>query len=276
VKLEIWSPLPPARSGVADHVAETLPLLVGRAEVGVVVPDPSEVDPAAAAGAALRSPEESDPDAARLYVLGNSRWHSFAYRAALRRPGVLLLHEWSLHGLVFAETFLRGDAGGYRRLMRQAYGTTGAVLAGQVMDGFCSPVIESLFPLSEHLVERSRAVAATTRFTATRAACVRPGLPVGHVPLHAALPIDPLFAGRRDAPSLRGHPAVGPGLVNPPAAGVALRVVSPGSLAGLLFVGRDNPRPAPRRLGGAAGVETTVVASRLSLPDLARISSRPT
>ena len=280
MKLEIWSPLPPARSGVADHVAETLPLLVGRAEVGVVVPDPSEADPAAAAGAALRSPEESDPDAARLYVLGNSRWHSFAYREALRRPGVLLLHEWSLHGLVFAETFLRGDAGGYRRLMRQAYGTTGAVLAGQVMDGFCSPVIESLFPLSEHLVERSRAVAATTRFTATRAACVRPGLPVGHVPLHAALPIDPL-PSREEARRALGLPAdalvvTAPGLVNPlKRLDVALRVV--GRLRRrwprLLFaVAGDNPPALPLDAwAGAAGVgDGLVVTGRLSLPDLAR------
>jgi hypothetical protein len=164
-----------------------------------------------AAGAAALA-EESDPTAARLYVLGNSRWHSFVYREALLRPGILLLHEWSLHGLVLAETFLRGDAAGYRRLMRRAYGTTGTVLAGQIMDGFCSPVVESLFPLSEHLVARSRAVVATTRFTAARASRVRRGIPVAHVPLHACLPLEPVPSREeaRRALGLPGMPSSSP------------------------------------------------------------------
>jgi glycosyltransferase involved in cell wall biosynthesis len=280
VKLEIWSPLPPARSGVADHLAETLPFLVPRAEVGVVVPDPSAVEPGAAAGAALRSPGESDPSACRLYVLGNSRWHAFAYREAVRRPGVLLMHEWSLHGLVFAETFLRGDAARYRGLMRERYGTTGAVLAGQAMDGFLTPLLESLFPLSEHVVERSRAVAATTRFTARRAERVGPGLPVAHVPLHAALPLDPL-PSREEARRALGLPrdalvVTAPGLVNPlKRLDVALRVL--GRLRrgrpGVLFVvAGDNPPALPLDAWAcAAGLgEGLLVTGRLPLPDLAR------
>jgi len=280
VKIEIWSPLPPARSGVADHVAETLPPLVRRAAVGVVVPDPSAVDRASLAGAALRSPGESDPGALRLYALGNSHWHSFVYREAIRRPGVLLLHEWSLHGLVLAETFLRGDAPAYRRLMREAYGTTGAVLAGQVMGGFCGPLVESLFPLSEHVVERSRAVAATTAFTAARAARVRPGLPVRHVPLHASLPLDPL-PSRAEARRALGLPqealvVTAPGLVNPlKRLDVALRVAGRlrSTRPGLRFVvAGDNPPALPLDAWAqAAGLgDGFVLTGRLSLEDLAR------
>jgi glycosyltransferase involved in cell wall biosynthesis len=281
VKLEIWSPLPPARSGVADHVAETLPYLVPRAEVGVVVPDPSAVEREAAAGAALRSPEESDRSASRLYVLGNSRWHGFAYREAVRRPGVLLLHEWSLHGMVFAETFLRGDASSYRRLMRERYGTTGGVLAGQAMGGFLTPVLESLLPLSEHVVERSRGVAATTRFTASRAALVRPAIPVGYVPLHASLPLEPL-PSRLQARAALGLPpdalvVTAPGLVNPlKRIDVAMRAVGRvrRRRPGVLFVvAGDNPPALPLEAWARAaglGEEGLVVTGRLSLPDLAR------
>jgi glycosyltransferase involved in cell wall biosynthesis len=280
VKLEIWSPLPPAPSGVADHLAETLPFLVRGAEVGVVVPDPSAVDRAALAGATLRAPGTSDPAALRVYVLGNSHWHGFAYREALRRPGALLLHEWSLHGLVLAETFLRGDPGAYRRRMREAYGTTGAVLAGQVMGGFSSPLVESLFPLSEHVVERSRAVAATTAFTAARAARVRAGLPVRHVPLHASLPLDPLPA-RAEARRALGLPedalvVTAPGLVNPlKRLDVALRVA--GRLRrrrpGLLFVvaGANPPGLPLEAWARADGLgEGFILTGRVSLKDLAR------
>jgi hypothetical protein len=216
VKLEIWSPLPPARSGVADHVAETLPLLVGRAEVGVVVPDPSEVDPAAAAWAALRSPEESDPDAARLYVLGNSRWHSFAYRVALRRPGVLLLHEWSLHGLVLRRPSRKRR--GYRRLM-PAYGTTQRL----VQDGRFCPRAE---PSPERARWSCRAVAATTVHGGERVAPARS--PV------AVLSTRPcLVAFRGGARSGRPRMPFGhvPGS-NPKRFDVALRVGPPAALTG--------------------------------------------
>ena len=280
MKIEIWSPLPPARSGVADHVAETLPFLARRAEVGVVVPDPSVVDRAALGGAALRAPGESDPDALRLYALGNSRWHSFAYHEALRRPGILLLHEWSLHGLVLAEHFLRGDAPAYRRLMREAYGTTGAVLAGQSIGGLCSPLVESLFPLSEHVVERSRAVAATTGFTAARAARVRSGLPVRHIPLHACLPLDPL-PSQGEARRALGLPeealvVTAPGLVNSlKRLDVALRVAgrlrSAWPALRLVVAGDNVPALPLDEWARAAGLDDGfVLTGLLSLPDLAR------
>jgi len=280
VKLEIWSPLPPAPSGIADYTAETLPPLVRRAEVGVVVPDPAAVDPGALAGAALRAPGDSDPEALRLYALGNSHWHSFVYREALRRPGVLMLHEWSLHGLVLAETFRRGDAPAYRRLMREAYGTTGAVLAGQSIGGLCTPLVESLFPLSEHVVERSRAVAATTRFTAARAARIRPGLPVRHIPLHASLPLDPL-PSRAEARRALGLPeealvVTAPGLVNSlKRLDVALRVAGRlrSARPGLrLVVAGHNLPPLPlEEWAQAAGLEGGfILTGRLSLPDLVR------
>jgi glycosyltransferase involved in cell wall biosynthesis len=218
VKLEVWSPLPPARSGVADHVAESLPALARRAQVALVAEDPASVDTTTLSGVPLRAPHESDPKALRVYELGNSRWHGFVYREALRRPGVLRLHEWSLHGLVLAETFLRGDEPRYRRLMREAYGPTGSFVAGQVAAGFCSPVLESLFPLCEHLLARSLGVAATTCLTLTRVRATRPGLPAAHVPLHAAVPA--ALPSREEARARLGLPpeafvVTAPGLVNP-------------------------------------------------------------
>jgi glycosyltransferase involved in cell wall biosynthesis len=218
VKIELWSPLPPARSGIADHVAESLPFLTGLAEVTVVAEDPGAVDKAALAGARLVAARDADPSALRVYELGNSHWHGFVYREALRVPGILRLHEWSLHGLVLSQTFLRGDAPGYRRRMRAAYGATGSFLAGQVEGGFCTPVIESLFPLSEHLVERARGVAPTTGFTLARAAAVNPRLPGLHLPLHASLPLP--VPSRAQARAALGLPedafvVTAPGLVNP-------------------------------------------------------------
>jgi glycosyltransferase involved in cell wall biosynthesis len=219
MRVEIWSPLPPTPSGIADHVAEALPCLRRRIEVAVVVDEPASMGASAFEGVERLSPAQSDPSALRLYELGNSRHHGFVYREALRRPGVLRLHEWSLHSLVLWETHHRGDDGTYERLLREAYGATGSLVAREVLGGRGTPLLESIYPLSEHLVACSRAVAATTAFTRSRAATVGKGIPTLHLPLHALAPVACVPA-REQAREALGVPArafvvTAPGLVNP-------------------------------------------------------------
>jgi glycosyltransferase involved in cell wall biosynthesis len=219
MKLEVWSPLPPTRSGIAAHVAEVLPRLRGRIDVAVVVERPTEADGAVLGGVERLSPDQSDPKALCLYEIGNSRHHGFVYREALRRPGVLRLHEWSLHSLVLWETHHKGDDDTYERLMVEAYGATGSVAAREALRGRGTPLLESLYPLSEHVVAGCRAVAGTTAMTCSRAAAVRPGIPTLHLPLHALPPVAQV-PSRAEAREALGLPAdafvvTAPGLVNP-------------------------------------------------------------
>jgi glycosyltransferase involved in cell wall biosynthesis len=75
VKLGLFAPLPPARTGVADYAAALRAALSAHGEVEV--------------GAA-------DADVC-LYHLGNNALHREAYEASLRRPGVVVLHDAVLH-----------------------------------------------------------------------------------------------------------------------------------------------------------------------------------
>src|SRR6185503_4202238 len=95
VRIAVWSPRPPSPSGIADYVAESLPQLARGAEVALLSED--------------RAVSGADLD---VYHIGNSAAHAFAYRAALRRPGVVFLHDWSLHHLVLGETVEKGDVAG--------------------------------------------------------------------------------------------------------------------------------------------------------------------
>src|ERR1044071_8030421 len=70
-----YSPLPPARTGVADY-AEAL--LHGLRMHGRVEIAPARCDVA-------------------LYHLGNNALHASIYRRALERPGVVVLHDAVLH-----------------------------------------------------------------------------------------------------------------------------------------------------------------------------------
>ena len=73
-----FSPLPPARTGVADYSAALLEVLGERCEVRV-----------------------GDTEAGVcLYHVGNNPLHAEIYRQALARPGVVVLHDAVLHHLL--------------------------------------------------------------------------------------------------------------------------------------------------------------------------------
>jgi glycosyltransferase involved in cell wall biosynthesis len=193
LRVAVWGPLPPARSGIADHTAELLPALTRRLEVVAVVENVGAVDrevvgevpvvQAPAPGARF-SPEAD----LHLYQIGNSPAHVFAYRAACARPGVVVLHEWTLHDLVWREAAERGDVAAYLRAMRRSHGEEGSFVGRQVARGLGGSLLPSLFPANDRLLDASLAVVCLTRAATDKAARRRPGGLVLHMPQHIALP----------------------------------------------------------------------------------------
>jgi hypothetical protein len=95
VRLRVWSPDPEES---APYLAEILPPLWQHAEIQQADDEGADLD---------------------LYSIGDGPSFVRPYRAALRRPGVLLLQEWNLHALVRAETRDRGGVKAYLREMRR-------------------------------------------------------------------------------------------------------------------------------------------------------------
>ena len=71
----VFSPLPPAHTGVADYASRLMDELRGHGDV-VVAPERCDI---------------------ALYHIGNNHLHLPAYTAALRKPGVVVLHDALLH-----------------------------------------------------------------------------------------------------------------------------------------------------------------------------------
>ena len=113
------------------------------------------------------------------------------YRAARARPGVVVLHDWSLHHLVLRETVERGDVPGYLREMRRAYGETGAFVGRQVARALGGDLLPALFPLNDRVLEGSLGVVTLSAQTAARVARRLPGRPLLHLPHHLSLPLEP-------------------------------------------------------------------------------------
>ena len=75
---------------------------------------------------------------------------------ALRRPGVVLLHDPVLHHLVEALTLERGDWLGYETVMAENYGPAGRRLARLAARRESSRRAQRhLLPLHRHVLDRS-------------------------------------------------------------------------------------------------------------------------
>jgi glycosyltransferase involved in cell wall biosynthesis/SAM-dependent methyltransferase len=99
LKVAFFSPLPPAKSGIADYSAALLEQLRRLVDVEAFSQAPAHFHPA-------------DFDIA-LYQIGNNLHHDFCYDMALRYPGVPVVHEANLHHLIADITIKRGDWDAY-------------------------------------------------------------------------------------------------------------------------------------------------------------------
>jgi glycosyltransferase involved in cell wall biosynthesis/SAM-dependent methyltransferase len=91
--------MPPSRSGIADY-SEALAAELGKlVDLQIISSESQPFDPAAF-------------DAA-IYHLGNNPHHDFVYDAALKYPGVLVMHEANLHHLIAHVTIRRNDWDAY-------------------------------------------------------------------------------------------------------------------------------------------------------------------
>jgi glycosyltransferase involved in cell wall biosynthesis/SAM-dependent methyltransferase len=141
MRVAFFSPLPPAKSGIADYSQALLEQLRSMAEVEVFADETKRFDPA-----------RYD---AILYQIGNNPYHAFVYQAALRHPGVAVLHEANLHHLIADITIKRGDWETYLGEAEYNGGEEALAHARRVKALEVGPDYEGL-PMLRRLLEQSR------------------------------------------------------------------------------------------------------------------------
>ncbi len=185
--VEVWSPLPPLESGVADYVHEQLDVLDRLLDLTLVAEDESRVDEGIRKRYRVVSKDRSDETKLRVYHIGNSPLHAFAYREAIRVPGVVILHEWNLHELLLGFAVTANDFDGYRSLMRGEHGARGSIAAQTVASALGGRHWTSVFPLNAEILDGALAVVCLSASTAAKVAARRIGGPMLHLPHHALL-----------------------------------------------------------------------------------------
>ena len=160
-----YSPLPPARTGVADYSAA---LLVGLRQHGRV-----EV-----------SPKTSDVP---LYHLGNNSLHAPIYRRALEQPGVVVLHDAVLNHFLLGQF----DERHYVDEFVYNYGEWNRGLAQDLWRGRAASGADSRYfawPLLRRVVESARAVVVHNPAAARAVTRHAPAARVVEIPHLFAMP----------------------------------------------------------------------------------------
>jgi len=149
MRVAFFSPLPPARSGIADYSQALLEPLGRLVDVQVFSSAAQAFDPARF-------------DIA-LYQIGNNAHHDFVYQTALRHAGVLVMHESNLHHLMAEITIKRGDWDAYVRECEYNGGAPARAYAERVRRLEVGPDYEGL-SLLRRLLENARGVVVHSRF----------------------------------------------------------------------------------------------------------------
>lgn len=152
MKVAMFSPLPPARTGVAHYTSMLLPELRKHLDV-VAISEPGD-----------RQPTTGNA----IYHLGNNPHHAWIYEEAMRNPGVIVLHDLVLHHLIVEMTLARGDVDGYVAALEANHGEAGAAWARGRVAGLHSEMGNFLMPASVDVANRSRAVIVHNRYAADR------------------------------------------------------------------------------------------------------------
>ncbi|MDQ6676712.1 MAG: glycosyltransferase family 4 protein, partial [Acidobacteriota bacterium] len=98
-----------------------------------------------------------------LYHLGNNPHHDFVYRAALRHPGVVVLHELNLHHLVTHLTVTQGDWDAYVAEAAYNGGEPARARAEEARTLAVGPDYEGV-PMTRRILEQSKGVIVHSRF----------------------------------------------------------------------------------------------------------------
>lgn len=186
-KINFFSPLPPLRTGIAEHSARLLPDLTEIADVTVwtdqdhwVAIDGVEV---------VRFDSGTNParfHAADInfYNLGNNyEFHGRIYELARRTPGVVILSDPNMSHFFLSLSDSPGGRLRYLDLVSRHYGLAGAEQARQMFAGNIRPEKLVLrYPMTEAALEGAVGV-VVHNMSLRQELMASSGLPVFHIPL---------------------------------------------------------------------------------------------
>ena len=171
MRINWFSPLPPAKTDIANYTVRLLPFLQKRAEV-VLWTDSDKCDRAMEDRAIVRRYQsdqiewsELNRADANIYHIGNHpTFHGSIWRVSKRHPGIVVLHDILLQHFFVALYRQVGDLAGYLDLMETHYGREARKDGQAVWDGRCDiDSIADRYPLTDCALVNALGVLTHTR-----------------------------------------------------------------------------------------------------------------
>jgi len=193
MRVALVTPLDVRSTGVADYSLDLLPHLAPAmgGDVVVFTQDAGHSQPGCGDGWICRSVMELPRLAPQLdlivYQMGNSPAHDFMAPYLLEYPGLVVLHDLSLHDFYVRQATLAGHLAAYMRAFGFGYGVQGTRLARHYLQ---EPMQVSYpeYLLSEWLAVRSPGVVVHSHHAAALLTVRCPAARIWSVPMPMPLP----------------------------------------------------------------------------------------
>ncbi|MDG0794532.1 glycosyltransferase [Cohnella ginsengisoli] len=166
MKIAYLSPLNPQRSGISDYSEELLKELLEFADIDLFVegfwPDSSFIKQNFRVNSisSFTKSEYSTYDEVIYHIGNNVNFHEHIYACALKYPGIVVLHDYSIHDFIINLTVGKGDWESYLHEMYYNYGDEGVYLArnaSQGKSGLMWGTDKTLqYPLNKRLIDSSK------------------------------------------------------------------------------------------------------------------------
>jgi glycosyltransferase involved in cell wall biosynthesis len=156
--VNIFSPFPPTRSGVSDYSFTIAKSLSRENDILAMVKTRQERDFLGSQGIAANVYQNfTVPVGLNIFQVGNSAAHDYLFKAALHIPGIVVIHDLLLHGLVKSAILGHNDRAKYKSFM-EFEGPSGLLIAERTLIGDFKPFYSAFVGAHKKLVESSLCV----------------------------------------------------------------------------------------------------------------------
>ncbi|RED57638.1 glycosyltransferase family 4 protein [Cohnella lupini] len=174
-RIAYFSPLNPIRSGISDYSEDLLPLLGDAYHIDIYIPNAFIVENKTIAerfdikfySEFVLNYKDKRYDSILYHMGNNYEAHHGIYDFMLQYPGIVILHDYSLHHFFAAKTLVLGDQEGYREEMFYSHGEQGLQAADKFIKGKIPPIWENdslNYPMNLRVLDRSAGVIVHSEF----------------------------------------------------------------------------------------------------------------
>lgn len=195
LKIAFFTPLNPLKSGVSDFSEELLMELKNHMEIELFIGDYTPTNPDIVDNFTIRKIKDFVKEEIRsqydevIYQIGNNEvCHKEIYDMALKYPGIIEIHDISLHHMIAATTIAKGNIEEYKRIMEYCHGKNAVKVVDQFLNSEILPPWENnslTFTLNKEIIDSAKGVIVHSDYAKQMVKGIKSDVKITTIYLHA-------------------------------------------------------------------------------------------